>query len=318
MNTLPEDLSLNAPSLEQRPIAKRPAKRLRPQSGAGRKVWILDDDEDMCTLLLENFQRIGWILEVFHRPLPFLQELQERQPDLLLLDLLLPDKHGIDVLSRVRQLGQGFPILILSALATPGDRVVGLEAGADDYLVKPFLFRELQLRSERLLRSHRGLAASEPPTATTPELVHPLQGGSYQLGSLRFEVSDQPQLFTPEGACQRLGRGDAALLLAFCRHPHQVLSRAQLLQASGSLVTPGQTRTIDVRLSRLRRVLRNLTGSDLILPERGQGYKLNVEVKPVDNTAQSIPKQTVPKQSVPKQTIPRQTISRIGPKSRSV
>jgi DNA-binding winged helix-turn-helix (wHTH) protein len=61
-----------------------------------------------------------------------------------------------------------------------------------------------------------------------------------------------------------------------------------------------------------------LTGFDLILPERGQGYKLNVEVKPVDNTAQSIPKQTVPKQTVPKQTIPRQTISRIGPKSRSV
>ena len=105
--------------------------------------------------------------------------------------MCLPDKHGIDVLSRVRHIGQGFPILILSALAAPS--------------------------------------------------------------------------------------------------AHQVLSRAQLLQASGSLVFPGQTRTIDVRLSRLRRLLRNLTGADLILPERGQGYKLNVEVRPVGVAAQILP-----------------------------
>jgi DNA-binding response OmpR family regulator len=105
-----------------------------------------------------------------------------------------------------------------------------------------------------------------------------------------LEVADQPQLLTSEGVCHRLGRGDAALLLAFCRHPHQVLSRAQLLQASGSLVSPGQTRTIDVRLSRLRRLLRSLTGSDLILPERGQGYKLNVEVRPLGDVAQTLPR----------------------------
>jgi len=120
-----------------------------------------------------------------------LESLQAVQPDLLILDTCLPDKHGIDVLSRVRHIGQGFPILILSALAAPS--------------------------------------------------------------------------------------------------AHQVLSRAQLLHSSGSLVFPGQTRTIDVRLSRLRRLLRNLTGADLILPERGQGYKLNVEVRPVGVAAQILP-----------------------------
>lgn len=290
MNNFQEDFPPKRPAIEQRPLTKRPAKKRRPVIGGSRKMWILDDDEDLCTLLLENFERIGWTAEVFHRPLPLLEALQEGlQPDLLLIDLLLPDKHGIDVLSRVRTLSHGFPILILSALSAPSDRVVGLEAGADDYLVKPFQFRELQLRSERLLRHHRGNDA-ELPSVMRTELAHPLQGGSYQLGPMRFEAADQPQLLTPDGACHRLGRGDGALLLAFCRHPHQVLSRAKLLQASGSLVSPGQTRTIDVRLSRLRRVLRNLTGTDLILPERGQGYKLNVEVRPLGDAAQTIPR----------------------------
>ena len=244
----------------------------------------------MCALLQEQFQINGWSLKPFHRAHLLLEALQEDQPDLLILDLLLPDKHGIDVLNRVRQSSKGLPILVLSAMSSPSDRVMGLEAGADDYLVKPFQFRELQLRCERLLRRHHWLASHDQQAAAPPAAAHPLQGGSYQLGPLRFEVADQPQLLTAEGTCHRLGRGDGALLLAFCRHPHQVLSRAQLLQASGSLVSPGQTRTIDVRLSRLRRLLRNLTGSDLILPERGQGYKLNVEVRPVGDAAQTIPR----------------------------
>lgn len=228
MTTLPGELPLDRDPLEKRPLKRRPAKKLRA-GGATRNVWILDDDEAMCALLLEQFQKIGWSLQVFHRPLPLFEALQERQPDLLILDLLLPDKHGIDVLSRIRQIHKGFPILILSALATPGDRVVGLEAGADDYLIKPFQFRELQLRSERLLRLHRrttDVAVLAPPS---PEATHPLQEARYQLGPLQFEVADQPQLLTSDGGCHRLGRGDAALLLAFCRHPHQVLSRAQLL-----------------------------------------------------------------------------------------
>jgi DNA-binding response OmpR family regulator len=289
MTTLPGELPVDRDLLEKRPVKRRPAKKLRA-GGSTRNVWILDDDEAMCALLQEQFHKNGWSLQAFHRPLTLFEVLQESKPDLLLLDLLLPDRHGIDVLSRVRQLSQGFPILILSALATPGDRVVGLDAGADDYLIKPFQFRELQLRSERLLRLHRKTTDIALPAGSPSQEAHPLQEGCYQLGSLQLEVADQPQLLTSEGVCHRLGRGDAALLLAFCRHPHQVLSRAQLLQASGSLVSPGQTRTIDVRLSRLRRLLRNLTGSDLILPERGQGYKLNVEVRPLGDVAQTLPR----------------------------
>ena len=290
MTAFPSEVSPKVPApIENRPLKRRPAKKLRSGSEL-RNIWILDDDESMCALLQEQFQIIGCSLKAFHRSHLLLEALQEDAPDLLILDLLLPDKHGIDVLSRVRQSSKGLPVLVLSALTAPGDRVLGLEAGADDYLIKPFQFRELQLRSERLLRRRRLLVNHDPQAAAPPVSAHPLQGGSYQLGPLRLEVDDQPHLVTADGASHRLGRGDGALLLAFCRHPHQVLSRAQLLQASGSLVSPGQTRTIDVRLSRLRRLLRNLTGTDLILPERGQGYKLNVEVRPLGDAAKPIPR----------------------------
>ena len=289
MTTVPGEIPKKvAAPIENRPLKKRPAKKLRSGSNS-RTIWILDDDESMCALLQEQFQINGWSLKAFHRSHLLLEAVQEDQPDLLILDLLLPDKHGIDVLSRVRQSNKALPILVLSALTAPGDRVLGLEAGADDYLIKPFQFRELQLRCERLLR-RRLLVNPDLQVAAPPVSAHPLQGGSYQLGPLRLEVADQPQLVTADGTCHRLGRGDGAPLLAFCRPPHQVLSRAQLLQASGSLVSPGQTRTIDVRLSRLRRLLRKLTGSDLILPERGQGYKLNVEVRPLGDAAQTIPR----------------------------
>jgi CheY-like chemotaxis protein len=137
MINFPEDLPLGrAAAMEESHQIRRPAKKLRSGSGS-RKVWILDDDEVMCTLLLEQFRMIGWSLQAFHRPLLLLESLQAVQPDLLILDMCLPDKHGIEVLSRVRHLGQGFPILILSALAAPSDRAASVCFAATDRSLTP-------------------------------------------------------------------------------------------------------------------------------------------------------------------------------------
>jgi len=234
-------------------------------------IWILDDDEAMCSLLSRQSQKLDWTIQALHHPRQLPQALQEGRPDLLLLDQLLPEKHGLDVLAALQQAGRAFPVMILSALGAPSDRIAGLEAGADDYLSKPFHFRELQLRVERLLR-HPYAASGGAGTLSLP-------AGTFQLDCLRFETGRQQGLITPEGECHRLSRGECALLHAFCRSQGAALSRAQLLQASGSLVIPGQTRTIDVRVSRLRRVLRELAGKDLIIPERGMGYRLVADVK---------------------------------------
>ena len=233
-------------------------------------IWILDDDQAMCSLLACQCEKVGWQIHTYHHPKPFLLDCQTAPPDLLVLDQLLPGKHGLDVLTMLRLDGQTFPVVILSALGAPNDRIAGLEAGADDYLSKPFQFRELQLRIERLLRTPQTDSGASPPP--------PHYSGHFQLGSLHFEAGRQHRLRSPSGDWHRRSRGDGALLLAFCRHPEVVLTRDHLLQATGSLVTPGETRTIDVRLSRLRRLVRELTGADLILPVRGQGYKLVADV----------------------------------------
>lgn len=250
-------------------------------SSSRANIWILDDDEAMCALLIRQFQKLGWVLNAFHHPRQLSQALQGELPDLLVLDQLLPEKLGLEVLAGLRQRRQTFPVLVLSALGGPTDRIAGLEAGADDYLSKPFHFRELQLRIERLLRPSS--VAHEP----MPPLLH---GGSFQLGSLRFESGPQQRLLTRDGVCHRLSRGDCALLLAFCRRPGLVLSRDHLLRVSGSLVAPGQSRTIDVRLSRLRRLLRTLTGDDLITPQRGKGYRLVKDVSPLGDDEPVAPK----------------------------
>lgn len=235
------------------------------------RLWILEDDEQLCTLLHEQCQSMGWDLETFQSPRTLERALGNQCPDLLLLDQMLPEKLGTDVLARLRQEGHRFPVLMLSALGAPSDRILGLEAGADDYLGKPFLFRELQLRVERLLRNR--------PPADQPQLP---QDRGYLIGDLRFSPH-QLQLWDTARQPQRLSRGDAALLQTFCRHPRQVLSRIQLGKASGSLVDPSQSRSIDMRVSRLRRLLCDLqNGEEAIESVRGQGYRL---VSPVSVVA---------------------------------
>jgi DNA-binding response OmpR family regulator len=236
---------------------------MEPMETLAVRLWILEDDEQLCTLLQEQCQGMGWELQTFHTPRTLESALDNGSPDLLLLDQLLPEKLGTDVLGRLRQGGHRFPVLMLSALGAPSDRIMGLEAGADDYLGKPFLFRELQLRVERLLQNR-------PPTDQTqlPE------DRAYRIGPLLF-APHQLQIHDSAGDPQRLTRGDAALLQTFCRHPGQVLSRAQLGKASGSLVDPRSSRSIDMRISRLRRLLSDLqNGEEVIESVRGQGYRL--------------------------------------------
>jgi two-component system phosphate regulon response regulator OmpR len=245
-------------------------------------IWILDDDDALCSLIRRQCEIVGWEINAFHHPRELPEALEKHQPDALVLDQLLPEKHGLDVLSALRTSGRTFPVLILSALGAPSDRIAGLEAGADDYLSKPFHFRELQLRLERLVRS----PASEAGHGAFPLLP----GGIFLVGSLRFEAGSKQPLLAATGSSHRLSRGECALLHAFCRHPGVTLSRAQLLQATGSLVVAGQTRTIDVRVSRLRKVLRDLAGSDLIVPERGMGYKLVADVEELADGPSAITK----------------------------
>jgi len=234
-------------------------------------LWILDDDEVLCGLLDERLAALGWELICFHHARPLEEALHTSMPDLLVLDEMLPGRRGADVLAGLRQRGCSFPVLMLSALRSPQDRIAGLEAGADGYLGKPFELRELQFRCERLLDQQSRMQGALPPPAS-----------SFRLGPLLFDV-DAAHLLSDCGAVSRLSRGDAALLLALCNRPREVVGRQLLARASGSLVDASQSRSIDVRMSRLRRRLQSLLPDqgEVIESCRGAGYRLLVGVIPL-------------------------------------
>jgi DNA-binding response OmpR family regulator len=227
-------------------------------------IWILDDDVELGGLLLEQFGQRGWTARHLGHPHELEEALNEAVPDLLVLDELLPAQRGTDVLARLRREHPHLPVLMLSALGAPRDRVAGLEAGANDYLGKPFLFRELQLRVEQLLR---------------PAQANQLPAQAWQLGKLQLD----PQrlwLGQRNGAGQELSRGDVALLQLLCSRAGEVVSRQELGLASGSLVDVEQSRSIDVRLSRLRRLLEELQPENTMIETvRGQGYRLVAPVQ---------------------------------------
>ena len=233
-------------------------------------IWILEDDEALCGLLNSRFDALGWTSISFHRPRSFEQELASSSPSLLLLDEMLPERRGVDLLSGLRLQGHRFPVVMLSALQSPEDRIAGLEAGADDYLGKPFSFRELQLRIERLLAIETGACESRVP---------PPAQECFRIGPIHFDAM-RAQLTMADGTQTRISRGDAALLQALVRRPGEVVGRQTLARISGSLVDVSQSRSIDVRLCRLRRLLEDLLQKgDAIEAIRGHGYRL---VAPVE------------------------------------
>ncbi len=232
----------------------------------GSVLWWLDDDIDLCRQMVPRLRSSGWQVRTFHRPEPMLAALQDGRPDLLVLDQRLPDHLGTDLLHDLRQAGQSFPVLMLSAMGAAADRIHGLEQGAQDYLVKPFHAREMLLRCEQLLRISQHLAVS--PSQQEQQIV---------LGEVAFRPHEG-SLRKAGAPCVTLSRGERILLLALCRAPGRVLTREQLALASGSLTPVSSSRSIDMRLSRLRRLLEQASGGSLqIETVRAHGYALRIE-----------------------------------------
>jgi DNA-binding response OmpR family regulator len=236
---------------------------------AKSRVWVLDDDTELLQLLQERLLSCGWQVQTFERPDGLRSALQQVMPHVLLLNRRLPGAEGLKLLQELRGSGYRFAVLMLSVLAEPEQRIEGLECGADDYLAKPFLWRELQLRLQRLLEYQQ----LRPPQKV-PELE------IFRIDGLRFEPA-QLRLQGPEGQEANLSRGDASLLGFFCLGPGLTFERDQLLQATGSLVNSRSSRSLDVRISKLRKLLDQCHpgAGSLIESVRGRGYRLQASVQ---------------------------------------
>ncbi len=165
------------------------------------------------------------------------------RPDLLVLDLMLPGDDGLTLLRRLRDGGDDLPVLMLTARADGVDRIIGLEQGADDYLAKPFLPRELTARIEAVLRRRRRSPSGSPQPESQP----------VRFGTCRFDPASRT--LERDGAAVTITSGEFSLLAVFVQHPQRPLSRQRLVELARGPGSDTDSRSMDVQVSRLRRLI---------------------------------------------------------------
>lgn len=237
------------------------------------KVLIVDDDPDVRDIVRYEIEQQGWQAGEADSAAGLADALKRQTPDLILLDIRLPDQDGLTIAQRLRATSR-IPIIMLTGLGSDVDRIVGLEMGADDYVVKPFNPRELMARIKAVLRrAGTALPAGNPADA----MGHDCRRFNGWFIDLTARV-----LENPAGEPVPLTNAEFLLLEAFVKAPKCVLSRDQLLEKTRSYDADVFDRTIDVLILRLRRKIEpNPQAPTLIRTERGAGYVLDAAVERV-------------------------------------
>ncbi len=231
------------------------------------RILIVDDDDGIRKLISSFLDKHGFRTDTARSPIEMREKLAEDHYDLIVLDVMMPREDGLTAL-RGLQKADGPPVIMLSAVGTDVDRIVGLEMGAEDYLAKPCNPRELLARIRTVLRRReRSDEAAESPVATVEESVHSLSFAGWRIDM------DAHMLYDPANAVINLSDGEFRLMRAFVEHPRRVLTRDQLLDYARGEDSDHYDRAIDVQISRLRRKLAACEGSgELIRTVRNEGY----------------------------------------------
>jgi two-component system OmpR family response regulator len=225
------------------------------------RILIIEDDKDVASFIQRGLEQAGYVVDWAESGKDGLFLATTEPYDALVVDRMLPGVDGLTIIRTIRASEIRVPVLILSALDEVTDRIDGLKAGGDDYLVKPFAFAELQARIEALLR--RQTTASES-TLTT------LQVADLKVDLLRRQV-------TRAGVNIDLQQREFLLLEYLMRHVGQVVTRTMLLEAVWGYHFDPQTNVIDVHMSRLRAKIDKDFEPPLLHTVRGAGYRLDIE-----------------------------------------
>jgi DNA-binding response OmpR family regulator len=223
-------------------------------------ILVVDDEPAIVDVLTYNLEKALYRVLVARDGMSAIEIAQKERPDLIILDLMLPGMDGLEVCSSLRREGD-VPIIMLTARDEEVDRVVGLELGADDYVVKPFSVRELLARVKTVLRR------AQPGPPSVPAI---LRVGNLTLKPDRHEALWHDDLLP-------LSTLEFDLLHALMRHPGQVLNREQLLSQVWGYEYHGDLRTVDTAVKRLRAKLRkaHYEAAEMLVTVRGVGYKLS-------------------------------------------
>lgn len=229
------------------------------------RILIVDDDAGIRRLMSSFLDKHGFQTETAANPIEMREKLGESRYDLIVLDVMMPKEDGLSALGKLQR-EDGPPVIMLSAVGTDVDRIVGLEMGADDYLAKPCNPRELLARIRTVLRRRepRDQRAATPPIGG--------EGNTLRFAGWRIDLGMR-MLYDPEDRLIALTDGEFRLLRAFVEHPRRVLTRDQLLDFARGEDSDHYDRAIDVQVSRLRRKLSESSAeSELIRTVRNEGY----------------------------------------------
>ena len=232
-------------------------------------VLVVDDEEDIRSLLTGFFRKHGHEVSVATDGESLFEMLDTRPIDLIILDVMLPGEDGFSLCRRLRATSK-VPVIMLTAVADHVDRIVGLEIGADDYLVKPFDARELLARVKAVLRRTMQSDVAVASTGTRPVL---------SFAGWRLDIARR-ELRSADNTLMILSSTEFDLLLAFAEHPQRVLSREQLLDLAHGSSHEVYDRSIDVQVARLRRKLdTDEKEAPVIRTVRGGGYMFTPAVR---------------------------------------
>jgi len=219
------------------------------------RILVVEDDKKVASFIEQGLREDGYSVDVAHDGVDGAMKAHVHDYDLILLDVMLPGKTGYEVLGELRRLESPVPILLLTARDTAEDVVRGLDAGADDYLTKPFSFEVLLARVRALIR----------------------RGGAQRLETLRYEDLEMDRIqhtASRGGRDLKLTAKEFQLLEYFLLHPEEVVRRTHLLEKVWDLHFDPMSNLVDVHVAKLRQKLRIDGGDPLIHTVRGVGYRL--------------------------------------------
>lgn len=225
-----------------------------------RKILIVEDEQSIATLIEYNLQEANYETTIASDGEKALQLIKKESFDFVVLDIMLPKVNGIEVCTRLRRQGNNIPILMLTAKSEEENKVTGLQAGADDYLTKPFSPKELIARIEAIFR--------RIDKYTDNEQVDYIRIGDIKIDLVKYEVYVANSLI-------EFTKKEFDLLVYLAKHQGEIISREQMLYEVWGYDYAGDTRTVDMQVSRLRdKIEKNSKEPEYIKTVWGRGYRM--------------------------------------------
>jgi DNA-binding response OmpR family regulator len=228
-----------------------------------KKILIVEDEPSLVFTLKDTLEAENYDVEVVTDGKDAVDTVQEYDPDLMILDLMLPNVSGYDICKKVRELKYSFPIIMLTARDQEIDKVTGLNIGADDYMTKPFGVKELLARIKARLRRANAYSKSGPAEVL-------------KLGDVKIDLVDS-KVFKPNGEIEELSTREVEIIEYLLSNANRPISRDDLLQKVWRYEFSTNTRTVDVHISKLRAKIEvNPDDPKYLVTLHGVGYMLRL------------------------------------------